>query len=180
MPKGPSAQDLYGGPRAFSGHQTEQAQAAQPYLSTLNQISRTGFTPTDRGAFAQQQQQANQGEQAQRGAIEQNAAARGQLGGGLQFAQALAAQQGGANRAQEAGTQMAVAGADRRMAATQAGANLAGQAGAANDAFNQFATGAQAGAAQGAYQNQMAGYQQKKANQQQWWDRLSGLAGNLL
>lgn len=177
----PTANEIYSGPRAFSNYRTEGASAGNEgiglqrgQLGTLDQIAKTGWSSADQGAQRQAQRQAAQGEQAQRGAVMQNAAARGQLNGGMQFAGAMAAQQGAANRAAASADSIAQAGADRRFGATQAiagiGQGIAGQQmqqAQSQDQFNQFAAGMQAQARTGEYDAQ-------KANQDSWWHRMSG------
>ena len=178
MPSALTENQLYSGPRAFGDYRPEAATAGAGAYNTLRQVSQTGWTGADRGAFAAQQRQAAAGEQAQRGAIMQDAAARGQASGGLQFAGALAAQQGGANRAQEAGAQQAMAGADRRLGASQAMGQMDMQRAGATDQFNQWATGAQTNAVQGAYDSQMGQYAAKAARRQQMFSNIANLAGS--
>lgn len=196
IPGGPSASQIYSGPQAFQGYggaaaSTGNNQAAVDALRQMQGIASTGWTPADRQAQQQSATQAAQQEQGQRGAVEQQAAARGQYGGGMQMMGALAAQQGGANRAASTASDIASRGADRRMGATQAVsqmgnefANQAFQRGSSADQFNQWASGQQTGAVMGAYgaqmdqyTAQMEQYQAKVAEQNKWWDRISGLIG---
>jgi hypothetical protein len=166
-PDAPSANDLYSGPRAFGDYRPEAASAAAGEIDQLGQMSRTGWNATDRNAFGQMQKQANQAEKSQRGAVMQQAASQGQMNGGMAFAGALGAQQGSANRALDAGVQQANIGADRRMAATQAGAGLKMQQAGATDQFNQWASGIQLEA-------KKASYEASKAKKDSWWKRVSG------
>lgn len=185
------AEQLYNGPRAFGGYQPGAATAGQQYdkfsdqaLGQLGQVARTGFTDVDRAAQRQSQQQAAMGEKAQRGAVMQDAAARGQLNAGSTFLAGLVTQQQGANRAQDAATNLQIEGANRRNAATMNMAGLGQQMSAqqmqrasATDQFNQWASGMQAQAAQGVYDSEQARYQQLQDQQGQWWDRITGMAG---
>ncbi len=166
-PNAPTASELYGGPRAFGDYRPEAASAAAGEIGQLEGMSKTGWNATDRGAFGQMQRQANQAEQSQRGAVMQKAASQGQMNGGMAFAGALGAQQGAANRALDAGVQQANTGADRRLAATQAGAGLKMEQAGATDQFNQWASGIQLEA-------KKASYEASKAKKDSWWKRVSG------
>jgi hypothetical protein len=174
MPHAPTASELYGGPRAFSDYRPEAANAGGAALGALNQIARTGWSPTDMAAQAQAQTQANRNEQAQRGAVMQDARARGMGGGGLQFSGALAAQQGGANAAAQAGAGLAMAGADRRLGAASAAGDLEMQRASSTDQFNQWASGQQTAATMGAYEGAMSQYEAKAAKRKQMLDRITG------
>jgi hypothetical protein len=179
-PKPLTASQLYSGPQAFGTYRPEAASAGNAQLANLDQVARSGWTNTDRAAFQNAQTQANLGEQAQRGALQQDAAARGAMNAGTSFVAALAAQQGGANRANQAATDMASHGADRRLGASTAAAGLQQQQAQAADNFNQWASQMQANAVQGANASQWQGYQQQQANSDRWWDRLTGLAGSFM
>lgn len=166
-PKNPTANDLYSGPRAFGEYRPEAASAAGVEAQQLREMGTTGWSNTDRGAFGQMQRQANQAEQAQRGAVMQRAAATGQMNGGMAFAGALGAQQGAANRAMDAGVQQASIGADRRLAANQASAAVRQAGAGAADQFNQWASGMQMEA-------QTTAYDKAKSKKDSWWKRVSG------
>lgn len=186
MPTAPTAAQLYSGPQAFSGYQPEAARvqtnpAAMAALQQLQGMSTTGWSATDQAAQQQSQRQAALGEQSQRAGVMQQAAMRGQAGGGAALAGALAAQQGGADRANAAASDFAARGADRRLGATQAAGSMgmgltdqATQRASATDQFNQWASGAQSAATQGAYDNAMTQYQAQAAKRKQMWDRVTG------
>lgn len=165
-------------------------QAAREALTTLQQVGREGWTPVDRLALAAAQRQAARGEQAQRGALMQQSAARGLGGSALGFGSALAAQQGSADRANDYASQMAIAGRDRALGATQASANLgmgiddtafsqAQQRAAAVDAANQWFTGRQDDAAAQAYQAQLGAWQMGQEQRQQRLQSIMGGVGGL-
>lgn len=191
VPKAPTSQQLYSGPGAWSGYQPGAATAGAEYdthsrsaLSNLGEISRTGWSATDQQANQQAQRQAAQGEQNQRASVQQQAQMRGQGGGGAMLAGSLAAQQGGANRAQDSATNLARQGADRRMQASgqaaqlgQGLSQLAGQRAGATDQFNQWAQGMQTAAAQQQFDNQMARSQAKQDQANAWWGRITGALG---
>lgn len=162
-------------------------QAAREALTTLQQVGREGWTPVDRLALAAAQRQSARGEQAQRGALMQQAQARGLGGSALGFGSALQAQQGAADRANDYASQIAIAGRDRALGATQASANLgmgiddvafsqAAQRAAAVDAANQWFTGRQDEAAAQAYQAQLGSWQ---LGEQQRQARLQALMGGI-
>lgn len=161
--------------------------AARQALATLQQVGREGWTPVDRLALAAAQRQSARGEQAQRGALMQQAQARGLGGSALGFGGALQAQQGAADRANDYASQIAIAGRDRALGATQASANLgmgiddvafsqAAQRAAAVDAANQWFTGRQDEAAAQAYQAQLGAWQ---LGEQQRQARLQALMGGI-
>lgn len=161
--------------------------AARQALATLQQVGREGWTPVDRLALAAAQRQSARGEQAQRGALMQQAQARGLGGSALGFGSALQAQQGAADRANDYASQIAIAGRDRALGATQASANLgmgiddvafsqAAQRAAAVDAANQWFTGRQDEAAAQAYQAQLGAWQ---LGEQQRQARLQALMGGI-
>lgn len=190
VPTGPTAAELYRGPAAFSGYETQQSGVSQgnaeqrQAMQGVGEVARTGWTGLDSLAQQQAQRQANLGEKSQRGAVTQQAQMRGQGSGGAMLAGALAAQQGGANRSAESAANLATQGADRRFGATQAlgqmGAqyNQQGQQQAAsNDAFNQWASGQQTNATMGAYGAEMDRYNAKAAQNAQQWSNLTGVLG---
>ena len=130
------------------------SQEAKADTSQLQDIANQGYTEADNQTLQAAQNQANRAASAQRQATMQQAASRGQSGGGLAMMGALTANQGAAN----AGQANAANIAQNRIAARQAGAqNLfaakTGQ-GRAVDAFNQ-----------GMLQNQQGLQQQNFANQ---------------
>lgn len=191
IPTGPSAQQLYGGPKAFSGYQPGAATAGRGQegyttqaLGTLGQIANTGWSDADRAAQGQAQRQTARNEAGQRGAIMQQAQQRGTLNSGNTFLAGLMAQQQGANRNMENAANLQVAGANRRQGAAMGMAGLGQQLtqnemqrASAADQFNQWASGMQMNAVQGAYGNEMQRYQAQQDQSNQWWNRISGMAG---
>jgi hypothetical protein len=125
--------------------------------------SKGGYTLGDRVAQEQAMGKAAQYEQGQRGAIEQDMAARGQMGGGAGLAAKLSAMQGGANNAYQAGSSAAANAQMRALQEMQsAGSMGAGlqqndQAAAqAKDLMERFNASQRAGAYQGQFADQMA------------------------
>lgn len=111
-----------------------------------------GYTGAERAQLGMAQRDAAMGERSQRLAVQQQAAARGMGGGGMELMGALSAQQGGANRANDWANQIAVAGQQRALQALQQSGDWAGQQrgqsfdeartrNAAADAWNQYQTG---------------------------------------
>jgi hypothetical protein len=86
-----------------------------------------GYTAAERAQNQLAQRDAAMGERSQRLAVQQQAASRGMGGGGMELMGALAAQQGGANRASDAAAQFAIAGQQRAMQALQNYGQQAGQ-----------------------------------------------------
>jgi hypothetical protein len=129
------------------------AQAAQmDALSRFGDISREGFTDLDRQALDQSFMQSRREEQAQRDAALLAAQRRGDASGGNALLGSLMAQQGGANRAAQYGTDIAIEGRNRAMQALgaygNAASNIRSQSfgeqatrGGAVDQFNQWAAG---------------------------------------
>ena len=120
---------LLGGGLLGSGTLAQQAKQGARYmgrtaqndaLGLYNTWAQGGLTEADRLAQQSANRQAALQEQAQRGAIMQNAQMRGVGGSGVELAGQLAAQQGGANRAQE--NQTAIAGMAQQRALQAAGA----------------------------------------------------------
>lgn len=106
-----------------------------------NALSRTGYTDLDRQALEQGFGQARREEQSQRQAALSAAARRGDASGGNALLGSLMAQQGGANRAADQSTNVALEGRRRAMdALAQYGSNL-GQQGAAQGNIFGMATG---------------------------------------
>lgn len=147
-----------------------------------------GYTDTERAQLQLSQRDAAMGERSQRLAALEGARARGMGGGGMELMGALAAQQGGANRASDWANQIAIAGQQRALQALQNSGQMASQMRsqsfgedsgrrAAADAWNQYQTGLiqqrQAGmgdAAQQGFNNQVtatAGLTGQLANTQQ-------------
>lgn len=207
MPKpptsAPTAADLYSGPAAFSGYRPEAANvtgdatgraAASEALRQIQGVAQTGSTPQQAqqmAAFLRQGQQATAGA---RQAALQGAAARGTASGGAGLLAGLAGSSADADAAANAAAGMATQAENRRYDAINQAANLGmgmdaqafgqGQANAqAMDQFNQFATGANFNAQQGAFGNQMALYDaelaraQAKAEQRRArWNAITGIA----
>jgi hypothetical protein len=126
--------------------------AQRQTMAQYGDIAREGYTDLDRRALDQAFQQSRREEQSQRGAVMDAAARRGDVSGGNALAGSLMAQQGGANRANQFGTNVALEGRRRAMEALAAQGNMAGQMrsqgvseqaqrGGAIDAFNQWSTG---------------------------------------
>lgn len=126
--------------------------AQRQTMSRYGTIANQGYTDVDRRALDQAFQQSRREEQSQRGAVMDAAARRGDVSGGNTLASSLAAQQGGANRANQFGTNVAIEGRRRAMEALAAQGNMAGQMraqgvseqaqrGGALDAFNQWTSG---------------------------------------
>jgi Fe-S cluster biosynthesis and repair protein YggX len=111
-----------------------------------------GYTDSERAQLQMSQRDAAMGERSQRLAVQQQMAARGMGGGGMEMMGALAAQQGGANRANDAANQISIAGQQRALQALQQSGAWAGQMRdqsfnedttrrTAADAWNQYQTG---------------------------------------
>lgn len=139
--------------------------AAIDYLQQL--YSQGGMDPQAKAALAQAQQSNAARERMARGAIGQNAAARGVGGSGVEIASQLANQQGAANRNSSAGTAAAADARTRAIQALMGSASIAGnvrgqdsslaqfnaaqrlrQAGGVADQYGQNANAADRGAAQ--------------------------------
>jgi hypothetical protein len=183
---------LYRGPLAFTGYQPNAAQATtglganaqQQALADLSNTAARGFTEEDSRQIGIAQRSADNAESSQRQGMQQEAQRRGQGNGGLQFAGALAAQQGGADRLRASNENIAAQGAQNRFGANQAlfgaGAQMEGQAvarGAATDAFNQWASGREGDATQQAYANALGVDTSAQAEEDAYWDRLMGILG---
>lgn len=123
--------------------QTDPQLAAiqQNVLSRLGEVGAQGFTDLDRRAMDQAQFQASQGEKAQRDAVLSAAARRGDASGGNALMASLAAQQGGANRASQYGTDIGLAGRQRSLDALGQQGSMAGQMIGRQDGLMQWATG---------------------------------------
>ncbi len=145
-------------------------------------MSANGWTQQDQAQIRTAQQASDAAESSQRQGLLQEAQRRGQGGGGLQFASALAGQQGGADRMRSGVENIAAQGAQNRFSANQAlfgaGGQLEGQAvarGAATDAFNQWASGREGAANQQVYENANNMEQRDQDQENKYWDRLGGL-----
>jgi hypothetical protein len=188
IPRGPTAEQLYGGPEAFSGYTPEAARgdpagqaAARAALGQMGQWAQGTMTGADQAAMQQAQFTGEQASRSALDAIAQQAAMRGTGGGGLDYLARAAAAQSGANMAAQLASQQAQAMQDRQFGATQGLAAMglgldtqAMQRGGAIDDFNRWATGASADAAQQAYQNVMARWQAKQDQRQQRMDAIRG------
>lgn len=144
--------DAQVGKTEFENYQADpQAMAAQRLaLQRLQEdAATTGLTAPERAELGQAMDETAQYERGQRGAILQDAQARGVGGSGLELAQQLLSQQGGATRAAAFGRDAAAAAAKRRalagMQLGQFGGQLRGQGfeefgskARAQDAINQF------------------------------------------
>lgn len=129
--------------------------AQRDMLRQMQDIVRGGgYTDAERGQMQMLQRDAAMGERAQRLAVQQQAAARGMGGGGMELMGALAAQQGGANRANDFANQTAVAAQQRMLQAMQMRGDMGTQMRSqsfdedaqrrrAQDAFNMYNVGAQ-------------------------------------
>jgi hypothetical protein len=170
-----------------SNQQQQQGQEAQ--LQALRQMQGVaqagGYTNLERDQIAQAQRQAAGYEKSQRDAQLQQMQMRGMAGGGGEMAARLQAQQGGANRAAGAATDIATQAQMRALQAMQAGGQIgASQQSAANaqqtvagnrasalDAFNQANTNRQQQV------NQRNAASTAAARTQNTQDRQSVLAG---
>lgn len=103
----PSEMDLLGGVEnaesELAGAEADAgAIAAQrAALEQLSQVARDGYTAEEAAAMQRMRMETAQQEQSQRQAVQQQMAMRGMAGSGAELAGQLAAQQGGANRANE-------------------------------------------------------------------------------
>jgi hypothetical protein len=182
VPDGPTAEQLYGGPQAFSSYQPNAARA-QGDAASMDAVRRTlgGWDQTyqqnrDPNAFStaqmapfqaalRQQQQASSGA---RQAATQAAAARGSATGGAGLQAGLAGVSGDANAAANAAANLAGDIYSQRQNAAMQSLGAQGQLGmqlndtafaqdqstkAAQDAFDQWASEQQAASRQQGYQN---------------------------
>lgn len=151
----PTVDQLTGQLHLAGPSQVGQAQA-DPYsieaqraaLQQLQQMGRGGLTAQEDAAWQQGQRSARAYDRSQRAALEQMAQARGLGGSGMSLAAQLQAQQGGADRAAMAQTELQANAHMRALQALQGQAALAGQMrgqsfgeqvtrGSAIDRFNQ-------------------------------------------
>lgn len=159
------------GPSAVEKQDRTGMDAMGRALARLEQTyKQQGLTLADRVAQEEATQQARQAERMQRGAIEQEMAARGQRGGGAELAARLSAAQGTANAAHRAGAQAAAAAQGRALQALLASGQLGGayqgaeaQRSAARDLMSRFNAAQRARAYDTAW-NQQYGKAQGEAN----------------
>lgn len=130
-----------------------------------------GYTPLERDQIAQAQRQAAGYEKSQRDAQLQQMAMRGMSGGGGEMAARLQAQQGGANRAQGAATDIATQAQMRALQAMQAGSDMGSRIQTAGtnratalDEFNQANTNRRQGVATRNAANRTAAVNQAQQN----------------
>lgn len=122
-------------------------------LNQMQQMANTGNTAQTQAQLNQTEQQVGAATQGQLGAIAQQAAQRGEAGGGSQLAQQLAAIQGGANTLSNQGLQAA---ANNQSTAANAISNAANQAGQMNSQqYAQAQARAQAADQRNMYNTQM-------------------------
>jgi hypothetical protein len=137
-----------------------------------------GYTAAERAQLQMSQRDAAMNERSQRLAVQENARARGMGGGGMELMGALAAQQGGANRANDWANQIAVAGQQRAMQALQNSGNMAAQM--RGQSFNEDTTRRQAADDWNRWQTNLIGGRQAQmadANQQAWNNQLVATQG---
>lgn len=122
-------------------------------LDKYGQVSNEGFTPTDRAALELSQRQIADANRGNQEAILQRAAGQGGLGSANQLMAALSSQQGQADRVNQAGSNIAIAGRQRALDAIGQQAGLAGQIQQRNDAIARFNAAAKTNA--DAYNSQL-------------------------
>lgn len=168
--------------------------AQRQTMAQYGTIANQGYTDTDRRALDQAFRQSQREEQSQRGAVMDAAARRGDVSGGVGLMGALAAQQGGADRASEFGTNVALEGRRRAMEALAAQGSMAGQMrnqgvseqaqrGGALDAFNSWRTGQQsqdAGMLMNARSGQAQNYQANADRLAQQRQAMSDQTGQIV
>lgn len=132
-------------------------EAQMAALASLQDVpSQGGMSATDRTRFNQMQSELNRNEGAQRAAIMQDMARRGQSGSGMELAAQLMNQQGSAERASMQGMDIKAQAERRALEAMMQGGQLAGSirgqeygeksaAAQAQDAINRFNTQNQQG-----------------------------------
>jgi Fe-S cluster biosynthesis and repair protein YggX len=154
-------------------------EAQQRALGNLGQIYEDGgYTDAERAQLQMSQRDAAMGERSQRLAVQQGAQARGMGGGGMEMMGALAAQQGGANRANDWANQIAVAGQQRALQSLQSYGQQAGQM--RGQSFQEDATRAAAADAWNQHQTGLISDRQQQlanANQQQFANSATAAAG---
>lgn len=104
---------------------------AEAQLAALSELSRIGeeggLTPADRAALQETAESTAATERGIRGAIEQQARARGLGGSGMELAQQLVAAQGASQEGARAGRDVAQMAQNRALAALQGAGQLGGQ-----------------------------------------------------
>ena len=167
----PDYMDLLGGdadPTSNVGQDEAGRQAQLAALRQLQDIARQGYTGVERARMQQERRDAANLERQQRDAAMTRLAMRGLQGSGQATAAALSAQQGGANRMNEALMNEQAMATQRAMAALQGQAQLGGQMRSDSfrerseaDVFNFNNLGRMGGAAQQAWDNS-SGLRQRK------------------
>jgi hypothetical protein len=155
--------------------------AQKSALSQLQSVYQNGgLRPEDRVAQEQATNAAAQASTAQQGAVMQNMASRGQLGGGAELAGRLAAQQNSAQNAHNAGSTAAANASQRALQAMLQSGQLGGQMNqqeqqkaAAKDALNRF----NASQRMGAYQTNWGQQMDKAGGVANAQNNLSGYYG---
>lgn len=132
------------------------SQQANQSTAGLQAIANQGFTQQDNETIQAGMNQANQAAGAQRAATMQQAASRGQAGGGLAMMSALQANQGAANANQATAAQVGMQRAQNRQQGERDLFSANMQRGAAADQFNQNMLQNQQGLQQQNFGNQMA------------------------
>jgi hypothetical protein len=122
-----AAQQADSGLNGYQADEEAVGMQRQALRRLQEDASTVGLTEAERAEMEDVKGEAAQYEQGQRGAILQNAQARGISGSGLQMAQQLAAQQGGAMRANRMGMDAAKMAAQRRALANMQMGQMAGQ-----------------------------------------------------
>lgn len=133
-------------------------------LAKMKQVSETGFTDEDRAALNKVQNDTAQAESNARRQTLENMQARGIAGSGAELAAQLAGGQGAADRANQAGLDIAAAAQKRAYEAIRAQANMAGEA--RSQDFNEGSTKARS-ADEMARFNQNFGMDATKYNNEQ-------------
>lgn len=152
------------GPSAATSMDLSGRAAALDAINYMKNLAASGgYTMADRVAQEQAMDRAAQYEQGQRGAIAQEMASRGQVGGGAGLAAKLAAAQGGAANAYGAGTNAAASAQMRALQAMKEAGGMGGQLygqdvvrAHVNDAMSQFNAAQRGNAYQSNFANQMA------------------------
>lgn len=131
-------------------------------LGQMQDVATQGWTQTDRDALNAAQAQSNQNASANRQALMQQMAARGQRNGGVALMGALATNQGAANQGAQTAAQLGIEGRQRALQAMQSSYGMASNFNdqAQNrmsqmDAFNQYNRQAGVNARQNVLQNKV-------------------------
>lgn len=147
----PSAADLT--PQYNWNPEGRDAQSAA--LSQLAQWGQGGLTGADRGMLETTRRRDAQAAGSQRGALMQQAQARGVGGSGLDYATQMQANQAGQAQASDAESQMMMGAQQRALAATQAQGQLGGQLRQQDTSQTQTEAESQTNATQQAYEDLM-------------------------